>query len=672
MASRYTSVKKALKPTKIPKISKGAKVVIVGNGMAGCHFCKGLVNRGLSKVCDITVLGAEAIPAYDRIHLSDYVDNESTEDLILQGVEWYEENGIRLVLGAYVTNVDTEQKSLVTAGGERYDYDVLVFATGSSAFCPSMEGADNEKVILYRTVEDVEKIVSTARGKTHATVIGGGLLGLEAAQAVQKLGLQASVLQLGGHLMSAQLNPAGAQVLKGKVEQAGIEVLTLANTKKVSNNKEGLQLDLADGRSLDTDFVIVAAGIRANSSVAEKAGIKCGIRGGIIVDNNLQTSADDVFAIGECALFEGQTFGLAAPGYAMADHVVCRLAGDKIKPLEKPDMSTKLKMVGVDVTTIGDALEEGVLYEFKSDDVYRALNLSPKGELLGALGVGEWAESTRLQTLYNKGGVIQEKEREYFVKEGVLSENSGEDSVIHWADNSLVCNCMSVTKGDIIACFKTCGKDPDAIAKETSCSEVCGSCRPLLEELCGAETLTPNKPVGVKSLMVFSIIAALGVLAILISPPAPIADSVESWYYKVDKLWRSSVVKQITGYTMMGVFLLGLLISLRKRFKWFRFGHFNNWRVFHSIFGVVSLVTLFAHTGFHFGHNLNYWLMLTFVLLNLLGGFAGVFAAIESSGITGMALVARKYRPVLTYAHLVLFWPLPILLVFHIASVYLY
>ena len=150
------------------------------------------------------------------------------------------------------------------------------------------------------------------------------------------------------------------------------------------------------------------------------------------------------------------------------------------------------------------------------------------------------------------------------------------------------------------------------------------------------------------------------------------ADSVESWRYRVDQFWRDNVIKQITGYSLMGIFLIGLLLSLRKRFKWFRFGHFAYWRVFHTAFGVVALIALFIHTGFRFGHNLNFWLMFTFVALNLLGALAGIFAAIESKGTTKAALTARRFRPALTYLHLALFWPLPVLLTFHILSVYFY
>ena len=572
--------------------------------MVGLHFCKSLVKRGLVGEYEVQVIGAETVPAYDRIHLSSYVTERKDAGLILEPTSWYEENGISLILGERVTSVDSESQKVTLGSGDEYTYDYLVFATGSRAFAPSIDGIEQENVVLYRTIEDIKKIVALSEGKKHATVIGGGLLGLEAAQAFEHLGLEASVVHIAGHLMSAQLTPSAAAVLQEKVEQSGIDVLLKANTKAITTKEERLELAFADGRSLETDLVVVSAGIRPNSELASDAGIACGIRGGIIVNHHLETSEANIFAIGECALLEGQIFGLAAPGYAMAEHLATRLAGEKVKPMDTPDMSTKLKMVGVDVTCIGDALTDGVQEEFVAEGVYRSMTLSPKGELLGAMGVGEWEESARIQELFREGAIIRPKEREYFKAEGVLSEGGGENSVQQWPDNRVICNCMGITKGEIIGCFKTCGQDPDKIAASTSCSEVCGSCRPLLEELCNKPPSLIARPVAVKRLMTLSILAVLGILAVLIFPPAPIADSVESWYYQIDRLWRNNVTKQITGYIVMGIFVLGMLISLRKRFKWFRFGHFNRWRVFHALFGVSSVVALYFHTGFHFGLSL--------------------------------------------------------------------
>jgi len=639
--------------------------------MVGLHFCKALIKRGLEQKFVIEVVGEESVPAYDRIHLSSYVETKDITDLIFESESWYKENGIALTLGDRVVKINKGDKNVETSSGKVIGYDYLVLATGSRAFSPEIEGIDNNQVILYRTIEDIKKIVEKAEGKKHATIIGGGLLGLEAAQAVQGLGLDPAIVHIGGHLMSSQLIPQASRVLQQRVEEQKIEVFLSANTKKISDSNSRLQVDFADGRGVETDFVIVSAGIRPNSEIAVDAEISCGVRGGVIVNRHMETTSDNIFAIGECALFEGQIFGLAAPGYAMADHLAARMAGEKVEPMETPDMSTQLKMIGVDVVTVGDPLQDGTLIEFDGGNIYRAITIGRDDEIKGALGIGAWEESARVQSLYLENAKITNKEKDYFVKEGVLSEG-GENSVQQWPDSRVICNCMGITKGEIIGCFKTCGQDPDKIAAQTSCSEVCGSCRPLLEELCNKPPSKLIKPVAVKRLLTLSVFTVLAVAAILILPPAPISESVESWYYNVDKLWRNNVTKQITGYVLMAIFVFGMLISLRKRFRWFRFGNFNKWRVFHAFFGVASLGALFFHTGFHFGSNLNYWLMLCFVLINVLGGVAGVFSAIESSGTSELALKARRFRPALVYLHVILFWPLPILLAFHIASVYLY
>ena len=416
---------------------------------------------------------------------------------------------------------------------------------------------------------------------------------------------------------------------------------------------------------------MISAGIAPNSELAADSELRVGTRGGVIVDDQLQTEDERIFAIGECALLNGRIYGLAAPGYAMAKHVAKRIAGEKTTSFPKPDLSTRLKMLGIDVVTIGDPLEEGRRIEFESDEHYRMLVVSPRNQLLGGLGVGDWPESGRIQGLFADGATIRPNEQSYFVEEGVLSGEETTLDIGALPDKRIICNCMNITKGELVTCLAKCGPDPDKLASETGASTVCGSCRPLVDQLCGAAPSTA-KPVAYRAMLSVSFVALLAVLVTYFMPGVEMANSVESWRYKVEQFWRDNVVKQITGFVLLAVAILGTLISLRKRFTWFRFGHFAKWRVFHAAFGITSLVVLFMHTGFHFGHNLNFWLMFTFVGLNLLGAFAGVVSAIESSGTSNLALFARQIRPALTYAHLVLFWPLPVLLTFHILSVYLY
>lgn len=638
--------------------------------MVGAKLCEYLTASKLSSLLDITIIGKEPLPAYDRINLSSFVEHRSADQLIIKDESWYRENNLTLLTGTEVTEVEPKLQCLTLSDGQKLNYDFLVFATGSRPFVPPIPGSDDERVLLYRSIDDLEKIIAQAEGKSKAAVIGGGLLGLEAAQAVQKLGLQAAVIERASFLMPRQLNAPASQLLQKSIEAQDIQLFLGQESTTVVPTDNGLTLQFPEDQSYHCDLVVISAGITPNSELAKDAGLEVGLRGGIVVDQHFETSAENVFAIGECALLDGNIYGLAAPGYSMARHLVARLEGQKIKPFPEPDLSTRLKMLGTDVITIGDPLEEGRRLEFSTEDRYRMLILGPKGELRGGLGVGEWPEGGKVQSLYAEGQLIQKKEQESFLEEGILHPGNEITPIAQWPEERIVCNCMGVTKGQLVSCLAKCQNKPALLAAETSASTVCGSCEPLLEELCGATTT--SKPRGARALLVCSTIALLAVLLAIFLPPPAMADSVESWRYRIDQFWRDNVIKQITGYSLMAIFLIGLLLSLRKRFKWFRFGHFAYWRVFHTAFGVVALIALFIHTGFRFGHNLNFWLMFTFVALNLLGAFAGILAAIESKGTTKAALTARRFRPALTYAHLVLFWPLPVLLTFHILSVYLY
>lgn len=638
--------------------------------MVGGKLCEYFTQSKIFPNLEITVVGKEPLPAYDRINLSTYVDHKDASQLIFNSEEWYQEKGITLLTSTEVVAVDPKLKCVTLSDETKHNYDILVFATGSRPFVPPIPGGDHPNVFLYRNIVDLKSIISASKGKSKAAVVGGGLLGLEAAQAIQKLGLKADVVERASFLMPRQLNETASTLLQKSITEQGIGLYLGKGSTTIEDTGEQLRLVFDKGDPLDCDLVVISAGITPNSELAKNSGLETGLRGGIVVNDHFETSEDNIFAIGECALLDGNIYGLAAPGYAMARHLIARLEGQKIAPFPTPDLSTRLKMLGVDVITIGDPLEEGRRVEFSTDDLYRMLILGPKGELKGGLGVGDWPEGGKIQSLYAEGQFIKKKEEDYFAAEGVLQPGGGETPVAQWPDERIVCNCMGVNKGQLVACLAKCKNDPKLLAAQTSASTVCGSCEPLLDELCGAPVV--SKPKGARALLALSILALLAVLITIFAPPPAMADSVASWWYQVDQFWRDGVIKQITGYTLMGIFLIGLLLSLRKRIKWFRFGHFAYWRVFHTAFGIIALLALFVHTGFRFGHNLNFWLMFTFVALNLLGALAGVVAAIESAGNSKAALTARRFRPALTYAHLILFWPLPVLLTFHILSVYLY
>ncbi len=666
------SIKRRSRSIKRRRADDGTRIVVLGNGMVSAKFCEYLIKNDLGEASSITVLGEENEPAYDRIHLSALVSAPDPSALHLHSREWYEDNGIELRTGVSVVRIDREKKQVISSAGESFAYDVLVAATGSRPFVPeAFAKEDLPGVHVYRSIRDMQGIIAAARENRSAIVIGGGLLGLEAAAACRDLGLEVTVMERSAFLMPQQLNRSASERLDQIVRDQGIEIEYLKSSTEAIAVEGQIKVGFADQSSASADMVILATGIVPNSKYAAASDIPTGVRGGIIVDDFLRSSDPDIFAIGECALLHGRIYGLAAPGYQMAAQVAAYLSGEKVRSMVPPDLSTRLKMVGADVVSIGTPLEPGNTIRFENESSYRLICVNRNGTLEGALGVGKWDDAGEIQNLYLEKIRLSKTQLHTFEETGRLTTESSALPVSAWPNSRIVCNCLTIRKGELMTCMQTCGPDPALLASQTGASTVCGSCQPLLQQLCDPNAVLA-KPVAYRSLVIVSILALVATLITIFAPPPAMASSVTSLMYQIDILWRDTLIKQITGYTLLGLCLIGLLLSMRKRLKWFRFGHFARWRVFHAVFGVVALIALFAHTGFRFGDNLNFWLMLSFVGLNLLGACAGVVAAIESKGATALALQARRIRPVLTYAHLVLFWPLPALLVFHILSVYLY
>ena len=459
--SAFHSQAKNSKASKRPSPPKDSRLLIIGNGMVGGKFCEYLTESKVFSRLEVTVIGKEPFPAYDRINLSTYVDHQSPDDLIFNDQAWYQKKGITLKTSNEVVAVDPKLKCVTLSDESKLNYDLLVFATGSRPFVPPIPGNENQNVHLYRNIGDLKAIIAAAEGKSQAAIIGGGLLGLEAAQAVQKLGLKASLVERATFLMPRQLNASASALLQKNIEAQDIELFLGIHSTTIEPSGQGLQLHLDEDQTQACDLVIISAGITPNSELADQSGIEVGVRGGIVVDHHLETSEENIFAIGECALLDGNIYGLAAPGYAMARHLVARLEGKKVEPFQEPDLSTRLKMLGVDVITIGDPLEEGRRIEFQTEEHYRMLILGPKGELKGGLGVGDWPEGGKVQSLYSEGQDIKKREEDYFLAEGVLTPGEAEVPVAQWPDHRIICNCMGVKKGELVACLAKCQNNPE-------------------------------------------------------------------------------------------------------------------------------------------------------------------------------------------------------------------
>jgi nitrite reductase (NADH) large subunit len=445
-----------------------SKLVVIGDGMVGRRFLEAVTQRDPS--WDVTVLCEEPRPAYDRVRLSAFFDGVSAEELSLAS----DLPGVDVRLGEAATAVDRVAKVVRSASGE-YPYDKLVFATGSYAFVPPMDGADLEGVFVYRTIEDLESIKAHSEGKCHGVVIGGGLLGLEAANALTLLGLETQIVEFAPWLMARQLDEAGGGILKQHIEKLGIGVDCATGGTKIEAVDGRLRMETnREGVSYDTDLIIFAAGVRPRDQLARDCGIEVGERGGIITDLSCQTSDPDVYAIGEVAAMEGMCFGLVAPGYSMAEVVADRLAGGEAT-FPGADMSTKLKLLGVDVAQFGAF--DGPLsttYLDPANGTYAKLVLSDDATtLLGGMLVGD-AEAYPLLRA-SVGGKVP----------GKLADLLGGGEVEGTLpDGAQVCSCNAVTKGDIMGAIHNDGcTDVPSLKACTKAGTSCGSCIPMLKQL---------------------------------------------------------------------------------------------------------------------------------------------------------------------------------------------
>src|SRR5690606_8801762 len=369
------------------------RLVVVGNGMVGHHLVEQMLNENCG--WHITVIGAEPRPAYDRVHLSDVFAGREPSELALTTREFYKDAGVDAIFGDAVARIDRDGKKVVTESGREFGYDKLVLATGSYPFVPPVPGSDNRLCFVYRTIDDLGCIRAAATNARKGVVVGGGLLGLEAANALRNLGLETHVVEFASQLMGVQVDVEGGAILKTKIESLGLTAHLGKNTQKiVSGDKHALAMHFADGEILETDMIVFSAGVRPDDKLARAADLKIGERGGIIIDYNCRTSDESIYAVGECALWGGRIFGLVAPGYQMAKVAASQLCGGE-QVFQGADMSTKLKLLGVDVGSIGDshARSEGALSYRVIDEpngIYKKIVVSRDGKhLLGAVLVGD-------------------------------------------------------------------------------------------------------------------------------------------------------------------------------------------------------------------------------------------------------------------------------------------
>ena len=463
-------------------------VVVVGNGMVGHHYVDQLAASDIH--AQITVLGAEPRPAYDRVHLSEVFGGKKPEELALVTREQYIDMGVDAHFGDEVVRIEREEKYVLTQGGRRFDYDKLVLATGSYPFVPPVPGGDQEGCLTYRTIDDLGEIKAFAKNVKKGVVVGGGLLGLECANALKNLGLEAHVVEHGPGLMGVQLDPGGSKMLRTKIEALGVQIHTSKATQVIEplgdESEHRFRMQFADEDDyLDTDMIVFSAGIRPYDQLAKDCDLAIGQRGGIEIDYHCRTSDSDIYAIGECAALGNFIYGLVAPGYRMAEAAVSQLTQEKIN-FTGADMSTKLKLLGVDVGAIGDSVgrAEGVLDYVFSDPraaVYKRIVVDKDcKKLLGAVLVGDCSEYDMLLQYFLNEIELPE------APEALILPSTGDTPLLGASSlpmTATICSCHNVSKGGIVSAIDGGCCSLGEVKVETKASTGCGGCAALLKSV---------------------------------------------------------------------------------------------------------------------------------------------------------------------------------------------
>jgi nitrite reductase (NADH) large subunit len=456
------------------------KLVMIGNGMAGVRTIEEILK--LSTEFEITIFGQEPHPNYNRIKLSNILQGDTSfEDIIINPLDWYKENNIQLFTGETITSINTDEKKVISDQGREVEYDELIIATGSKSFILPIPGADKIGVTGFRDIKDCEMMIKSAEQYKKAVVIGGGLLGLEAARGLLNLGMKVDVVHLMPHLMERQLDPIASSMLKAELETQGMNFLMEKETVEILGDERVTGLRFKDGTEVEADLVIMAIGIKSNIEVARNSGIY--VNRGIVVTDYMQTSASHVYAVGECAEHREIVYGLVAPLYEQGKVLAEYICGVKAEPYEGSVTGTQLKVAGVDLFSAGEIFEDGTT---KSVMVYNDYEgkykrvLVRNNRIVGIVLYGDTKDSTRLFRMLTK----KEDISGVSIFESQCGGAGATDDVASMPNDELVCGCNGVTKGAIVEAIKTQGLTTlDQVSHCTNAGRSCGRCKPLVNDI---------------------------------------------------------------------------------------------------------------------------------------------------------------------------------------------
>lgn len=455
------------------------KIVVVGNGNAGAALVDSLLAKDSDGI-EITLYGDEEVGTYDRIRLSEYMAGTvDLQDLGMRSDEWYQERNVHFRRGVYLEKVDTRERKVKGTDDEWVEYDRLIFAIGSSSAVPPIEGRDKEGVFVFRTVRDVEDMLETAPKK--AVVIGGGLLGLEAAYGLMTHDAEVTVVDLAEHLMSQQLDAVAGRMLRREIEKMGISVRVEAATEEIRGNGRVTGVKLQSGEYLPADMVVICTGIKPNTYPAGHSGIR--VNRGILVNEHMETSVENVYAVGECTEFDGQLIGLVAPALEQVRVVVDTILGERETTYKGANAATSLKVMGIDLFSAGDAYGwdedcEVIVSSNPVAGIYRKAVVKD-GKVAGTVLLGDVSVGPQLAEAVKSA--MPAEEVADLVVGNVDASELGSESL---PDEAQVCDCNGISKGQIVATIQDLGlKKVSEVVQETSAGNSCGSCKPLVGQI---------------------------------------------------------------------------------------------------------------------------------------------------------------------------------------------
>jgi nitrite reductase (NADH) large subunit len=644
-------------------------IVVIGAGPVGVRFVDEIKRKKIN--CSITLFGNEPYELYNRVQLSHLLSRSKDYAEIINHLPETTETFHLDYQQQQVVSIFPDVNQVLTQKGQLFKYDKLVIATGSKPHVPGIEGAELKGVYTFRNMRDTEALLARSYRSRRLIVVGGGLLGLEAARALKTHSTEVILVQQSDRLMNRQLDELASHELENYVKEQGINVITSSGVRRVlSENNSGERVSgvvLRDGEEIACDTVLFCTGIKPEIQLAIEAGIHVGR--GITVDDTLNTSRENIFAVGECCEYKGMVYGIVSPGLEQASVLADRIAGGESR-YQGTQLISTLKVVGKSVCSMGEVAEvtrrakqSQLFYKNKKTDSYRKI-IVHQGRLIGACSVGEWEESRRVQEAFLSSTYIYPWQRLWFLLSGKLWFSNANEQVSKWPETAIVCQCNQISRGLISQAVRQGCNTVEQLGEKTSAGTVCGSCQPLLQQLTGTNA-KPTPIIGYGPVIVFSLLAAIAAFLFVLLPGVEPASSVQtkSWEF----LWTDGYWKQVTGFSLIGIVVLGLIMSLRKRVGWTFLGNFSYWRLVHIFLGVLALFILFAHTGAHLGENLNRWLMLNFLLVSGVGALAGITLswASKSSSESIQTLKKSWY-----WIHLLVVWPLPALLIVHVVSVY--